>query len=195
MKIENKLPSIALLILITVVVFNNFQLFQLQQINNRMQKSTANMAIQLKTFMTPPPAPESIATGTIAPEFTLKDSNNQNISLANLQKEKKKILVFSSSTCPYCEEYYPSLDKYEKEHGDEVEIIVVQAASTPEQNKKFLSDHNYNFKVLVADQKTMADYNVVGTPTTIVLDTSNNVVGSMMSSTYGDLLNLIPDNS
>ncbi|WP_299438852.1 TlpA disulfide reductase family protein [uncultured Aquimarina sp.] len=188
MRIYNILTTILLL----MIGFNCYQTYQLQRTNHKIHKAAASMATQLKIMLTPPPAPESIATGIEAPAFSLINKENKEVSLATLSKEKKKILVFSSSTCQYCQDYYPELDKYTKEN-QEIEVIVIQAESTPEENEKLITNNNYSFDILVADQQVWQDYQIQATPTTIILDENNKIISSSISSTYADLTNLLGD--
>ncbi|MEM6830985.1 MAG: TlpA disulfide reductase family protein [Bacteroidota bacterium] len=190
MKKETKFLGTIVLLLVGLTAINSYQIYTLQAINKKMHKSTANMAVQLKEFMAPPPPPESIAVGATAPDFSLKNTENETVSLGNLQKDKKKILVFSSSSCPYCEAYYPELDKFTKENKD-IEVFLVQAESTIEENKKFIAEHGYDFEVLTGeDASVWVDYKVAATPTTIILDDENKVLSSTLSSSYTDLANL-----
>lgn len=49
--------------------------------------------------------------------------------------QESKMLVFSSSTCPNCEDYHPVLSDLAVTH-DDIDIIVLEYDSTPKPKSK-----------------------------------------------------------
>ena len=52
-----------------------------------------------------------LEVGMRAPAFTLKDENEEEVSLYDF-KGKKTLLVFSNENCSYCKKFYPVLNDF-----------------------------------------------------------------------------------
>jgi len=190
MKKEIKLITILAILLFGSIGYNSYQMHSLQAINIKVQKATVSTVLLMQQMMAPPPELETIQPGEKAPDFALKDINNQVVSLESLSKERKKIVVFSSAYCPYCEDYYPELDKFSKSNKD-IDVVVIQAESTPESNKKFIEDNKYHFNILSSEHSVVQDYKISSTPTTVILDKNNTVLSASIAASQNDLNNLL----
>lgn len=76
-------------------------------------------------------------------------------------------------------------------HKDEVEVVLMQAESTPAENQRFLANHNYDFTILAAKAKVFQAYRVSATPTTVVLGADNSVLSTTLPNTLADLKNIM----
>jgi methylamine dehydrogenase accessory protein MauD len=125
--------------------------------------------------------------GTPAPAFAYQDTRGEERSLADYSGGPV-LLVFSSPTCHYCSEFYPVLKTYaEESSGDPVRIVVLQIESTPEQNRSLREEKGLPFEVLAASADVFMDYEVPGTPYSVLLDESGKVVKSGSLNTLEQL--------
>lgn len=125
-----------------------------------------------------------------APDFELKDSNNQIKTLNSFKQDQIKVLVFGANGCEHCKEYYPILNQYAKQHKN-IDVIVVQANSIVKENKTLKEKNNYKFTILEGNEKVIQDYAITNTPSTFILDKDNNVVNMGIIGTSEQLLDLI----
>jgi len=113
-----------------------------------------------------------------APEFTLKNLDGEEISLASL-RGKTVIVDFWATWCGPCKASFPFLQKFWEQHQNDPDVMVF-AVNTREQKegeeritavKKFLTDNNYTFPVLFDnnDNEVMTAYKVSGIPTKLFI--------------------------
>jgi len=128
--------------------------------------------------------------GITAPDFNYKNTNNQDTSLVSLGNKKTKILVFSSIECPYCKSFYPEIEKFIEKHTD-VSITVMQLNSTIVENKKLITDNNYNFEILAVNPQIFKNYQISHTPTTVILNKNDVIKNSKVLSKYEELEDIL----
>jgi methylamine dehydrogenase accessory protein MauD len=134
-------------------------------------------------------AKKPLAEGIAAPTFTLQDENKQEIKLADY-KGKKTLLVFSQESCGYCQKFYPVLNEFVAQKED-VNVVIMQIGSTPEQNKKYKAQQGIKSTLLAATQNELMNYKVQVTPTSVLLDKEGKVIGSKTISQLEELLNFV----
>ncbi|AXT53448.1 hypothetical protein D1818_22430 [Aquimarina sp. BL5] len=121
-----------------------------------------------------------------APAITLQDHNGQEIELNNLSSEKKKLLVFTSEGCDYCENFYPELDAFSQQY-ENFEVIVVKYGTTIDENRQTMEEKGYNFKLLSGNEQTFAEYKVQATPSTYLLNEDNHIMEIAYLETKADI--------
>ncbi|MEM6830493.1 MAG: redoxin domain-containing protein [Bacteroidota bacterium] len=123
-----------------------------------------------------------LAAGTQAPDFALSNQDNELVSLADY-KGKKVTLFFSQKGCQYCESFYPVINEFAEKHGEETEILIVQANASVAENKQLKEEKNIIPSVLHTDGTELADFKVFQTPTTIIIDAAGKIqaTGSALS--------------
>ncbi|MFH1665677.1 MAG: TlpA disulfide reductase family protein, partial [Candidatus Omnitrophota bacterium] len=62
-------------------------------------------------------------SGTKAAEFTLKTVDGKEITLSDELKNKKAVLVFGASWCPYCVKEIPEVNAFYSANKDKVSVI------------------------------------------------------------------------
>src|SRR6056297_1715185 len=62
--------------------------------------------------------------GQKAPNFSLKNMNNKEVTLRDLEG-KKVFINFWASWCPPCKAEMPDIQKLQKNHGEEIKIVAV----------------------------------------------------------------------
>ena len=131
-------------------------------------------------------ASKPLEAGIAAPDFSLPDENAQDMSLANY-KGKKTLLVFSQESCPFCQNFYPVLNEFQDQKSD-VNVVVMQLGSSPEQNKQYKEQQGIKAQLLAATYAELQAYKVQTTPTSVLLDEDGKVLGSRNVSQLEELI-------
>ena len=121
--------------------------------------------------------------GMQAPDFTLQNMNEQEVSLSDY-KGKKIFLNFWASWCPPCRQEMPDMQKLHEEYGEELVILAVNIGEGKSTAANFMMQNDLNFPVLLdTDKSTAQDYLVRGIPSSYFLDEDgiiiNKVVGAL----------------
>ena len=114
--------------------------------------------------------------GIPAPDFTLKDINENNFSLSTL-RGKYVILDFWGSWCWGCLEAFPKIKKYYATHPDEFEIVGIAFKDKPEAWRKVVLEKHALPWINVIDDNDIHDkYNVTFAPTYFLIDKEGIIV-------------------
>lgn len=111
-------------------------------------------------------------TNPVAPDFTLKDLNGNDVKLSDY-KGKIVILNFWAVWCKYCLLEMPDFNELNKELEieDEVVILAVNSQESPEKVKEYLTSSNIDLKVLLDQDGTVTQtYGISGFPTTFFIN-------------------------
>ncbi len=113
--------------------------------------------------------------GMQAPDFTLTNMNDQEVSLSDYRGQKV-FLNFWASWCPPCKKEMPDMQKLHEEYGDEVVILAVNVGESKSTAANFMMENGLKFTVLLDSNKSTAqNYLVRGIPTSYFLD-QNGVI-------------------
>ena len=110
----------------------------------------------------------------VAPNFTLKDINNQEYTLEKYQ-DKTIFLNFWSTTCSICKEELESIEKLYQEYQNKDIIILTivspkESKASKEEIKKYIEDKNYTFPVLIDEENTtFENYFITSYPNTFII--------------------------
>jgi thioredoxin-related protein len=74
---------------------------------------------------------------------------------------------------------------------EDVNVVIMQIGSTPEQNKKYKAQQGIKSTLLAATQNELMNYKVQGTPTSVLLDEEGKVIGSKTVFQLEELLNFV----
>ena len=108
--------------------------------------------------------------GMQAPDFTLKNMNDKEVSLSDYQGQKV-FLNFWASWCPPCRKEMPDMQKLQEEHGEEVVILAVNVGENKATVSNFIMDNQLDFPVVLDQNRSTAqNYLVRGIPTSYFLD-------------------------
>ena len=109
--------------------------------------------------------------GSVAQDFVLEDQNGIFVSLENMEASRI-LLVFSSALCETCSEFYPHINQFVASHPP-VDVLVIQLEASVSENKRLLETNNYNFTMLDGGAAVFAAYNVLTTPTSLLIDSNS----------------------
>jgi len=113
--------------------------------------------------------------GMEAPDFTLLNINDQNVSLSDYRGQRV-FLNFWASWCPPCRKEMPDMQRLHEEYGEEVVILAVNVGENKSTAANFMMQNGLNFPVLLdKDKATAQNYLVRGIPTSYFLD-QNGVI-------------------
>lgn len=114
--------------------------------------------------------------GQLAPDFTLKNTQGKNLSLAE-QRGQIMVLNFWASWCAPCRKEMPVLQTFHNKYkalGVTVWGINVEQENQARQD--FLADLNLSFPIFFdAHNKVSASYQVQAMPTTVIVGRSGHV--------------------
>lgn len=113
-----------------------------------------------------------------APDFTLEDTNNKEVSLKDFKDKKVVLIVFWTTWCKYCVTEIPELKKLKEElEGKDIEILAIDVKEDKEKVVSFIEKKKINYTVLLdKNGKTASKYKVIGFPTSAVIDKKGNLV-------------------
>lgn len=141
----------------------------------RNSDSGKKMAEQLNYF-------KQSKVGSRAPEFTVKDIENKQLSL-NDYKEKQYVLIdFWASWCAPCREELPYIKELYRKYGkDGFEIISITEDKDLEAWKNAILKEKINswrhFSIIENNDSLLKDYFVNGIPHKILIDKSGKIIG------------------
>ncbi|KUO95912.1 TlpA disulfide reductase family protein [Ferroacidibacillus organovorans] len=121
--------------------------------------------------------------GKLAPGFSLQTLNEKStVSLQQLLAKKKVVFINAwASWCYPCQQETPDLIAMSKKYAGKVEFVGVNMTSDDSVSaaKTFVQKYGISYPVLLDLKGTFAhDYQVIGYPTTFVLDPNGTLVNA-----------------
>lgn len=136
--------------------------------------STANAGLFTKS---------SIPQNKTAPDFTLKTLTGQDFSL-KANRGKQLLLVFTTTWCSACRREIPELKKL----SEKIDVVAIYINEPAGKLKKFIDKNQIPYTVLIDPLAGVAhDYEVVGVPTKVLIDTDGTVLVNKCISIKGIL--------
>jgi len=128
--------------------------------------------------------------GTSAPDFSLKNTEGNYISLSDYLGTRV-LLMFSSPTCPYCVQLYPEIKRYNQEMKLNSVVFIMLSSGTPEENQQLKLEEGFTFEILSADRRQFADYRIPGTPYFVLIDLDGKILATAMANSAEELDQLV----
>lgn len=129
----------------------------------------------------------------MAPDFTLKDLNGNEITLSDYEG-KMLVLNFWATWCPPCRAEIPDFIEVYSEYKDKgLEILGISVdQASPDQVRQFVDRNEMNYPVAMATRDLFRDYPLPeAIPTTLVIDRTGKIqykkVGMMSKRELVDL--------
>lgn len=130
-----------------------------------------------------------------AMDFTVYNSDNEEVKLSDFNGEKPVVVNFWASWCPPCKSEMPyfqeATDKYSR---DDIEILMVNLTDGMRETRaiatEYLTENSYNMNVLFDDDFNAANtYNISAVPRTIFIDKEGNIIKDHTGVISSDDLN------
>jgi thiol-disulfide isomerase/thioredoxin len=149
-------------------------------------------------FLLPHCAKEKKPSPGLAPDFTLKTLDDQEITLSNL-KGKVVLLDFWATWCGPCRESIPHLIQLYKTYQENgFEMIGISLDKGDETSvRNFAKSMDIPYPIVMAPEEVARNYRVTSIPTTFLIDKGgkireriigfNNTIAQQMNSKIADL--------
>jgi peroxiredoxin len=131
------------------------------------------LQIQVIEALQPFQPPKGLEIGTKAPTFRSNDLVNQEVSLNDFVGGKV-LLVFSSTTCSSCQQFWPTLTKFKQSHPN-LNFLMI-SKGTPEESQGMIKAQNFDFPVIPWEESVADSYKVPGVPYFYVLDETQKII-------------------
>ena len=114
----------------------------------------------------------AIGLDTIAPNFQLKDSAGNTVTLSEYKGKQDVLLFFWTTWCPYCRKGLKVLnEKHAQLLKDGVEILAINVSEPAGKVDSFARNYALTFKTLLdLDADVAETYKLLGFPTYIIVD-------------------------
>ncbi len=126
-----------------------------------------------------------LETGTVAPNFILKNLNGDDVQLSQF-RGKVVLIDFWAVFCKPCVIVLPKIQEIHEKYNDE-ELVVLAINVSEDKNKiqKFIEENGYTFQVLLGsgNMNVQKNYGVIGIPHTYIIDKQGKVAYSRIG--YG----------
>jgi peroxiredoxin len=111
-----------------------------------------------------------VSVGKIASDFTLKDLNDNSVTLSSLFGKKPVLLNFTTTWCPHCVKIIPELNDINNRYKN-LEVMAVYIREDKKELEEFAKEHNISYRILLdSDGFVASDYAVTGVPTIVIID-------------------------
>ena len=107
-----------------------------------------------------------------APDFTLRDLNQNTFTLSNYKNKQPVLLFFWTSWCPFCREElkflksaYPELVK------EDLVLVAIDAGESTAKVNNFAKSYNLPFRIFLDTDTSVAEaFEILGVPTYVLVD-------------------------
>jgi len=122
------------------------------------------------------PLPERDIPGVV--DFTLKDINSNEISMASYRAKKPVLLIFWASWCPYCLQGLRDLNqKYPELKRSGIEVLAINAGESLYKAARVVNNYGLQFKALLDPaEETVEYFQVVGIPLYVLVNKQGKVI-------------------
>jgi peroxiredoxin len=140
---------------------------------------------EIVQFNRQPYKPKNDLTGKMAPEWTLRDFESNEVSLADL-KSKVLLIQFTGVGCGPCHRSLPFLKKLVEDYKTrDFDFVSIETWSKNiEGLKRYYQKNDLNYKFLKSEEEVSTAYEVTAVPIFFILD-ENRVIRKVISG-YGE---------
>lgn len=109
---------------------------------------------------------------TLAPNFILKDLNQESVELAGFKGKKPVVLLFWTTWCPYCQKALRNLGQSITDLDKEgIAVLPVNSGEPSAKVARFVKNNGLTFRVLLDSESSVSEaYNVYGVPVYFLVD-------------------------
>ena len=113
----------------------------------------------------------SFGVGDVIYDFTVTDIGGNKLTLSELLKEKKLVMLnFWYTTCTWCLTEFPVMDEVYGDYSDEVAIIALNPMEGDDAIKSFALDMPLSFPMAACPSSWAASFGIQGYPTSVFID-------------------------
>ena len=127
-----------------------------------------------------------------APDFRLPALNGSGDHSLIDYRGKVVYLDFWASWCGPCQQSLPALDALQKEHDpSDFQVIAINLDESPDEARAFLEKFPVDYTILSElTGKTQRAYNLVGLPSSFLIDQQGEIIGSFQGFNPGHIKRL-----
>ncbi len=115
--------------------------------------------------------------GDIVFDFTVKDTDNNEYTMSKLlEKNNVVVLNFWYTSCEPCKAEFPYISEAYQIYKDKLCFIAVSPIDWNEAVAKYKDEQNLDFPMASVDKKWEEAFNILGYPTTIVINKNGRIV-------------------
>jgi thiol-disulfide isomerase/thioredoxin len=119
-----------------------------------------------------------IIVGAKAPEIIGEDLNGNEFILSHLSS-KRSLVVFWSTSCPFCLDLLPELKKYETRNPD-TKIVSIIISPDSKELREIITKEKLDWLHIIPNggwrSQVVDDYMVYATPTLVLMDENQNIL-------------------
>ncbi len=126
-----------------------------------------------------------LETGTVAPDFILKNLNGDDVQLSQF-RGKVVLIDFWAVFCKPCVIVLPKIQEiHEKYNDEELVVLMINVSEDKKKIQKFIEENGYTFQVLLGsgNMNVQKNYGLIGIPHTYIIDKQGKVAYSRIG--YG----------
>ncbi len=113
----------------------------------------------------------TLGLGDVMYDFTVTDTNGKQITLSELLKTKKMVLLnFWYTTCSWCLTEFPIMNEAYKQFKDDIEILALDPLDSDGDVKTFQGQQNLAFPMATCPSSWSSTFGIAGYPTSIAID-------------------------
>jgi len=119
----------------------------------------------------------NLASGSIAPGFSLLSLEGREYSLATEMKRGPVVVAFFKVSCPVCQFTFPFLERLYKRYGGEGVTFLGISQDDARATRRFAEDYGVTFPVLRDEEgyPVSNGYGLTNVPTTFLIDSDASV--------------------
>jgi len=115
--------------------------------------------------------------GFAAADFTVQTLDGKEVNFSKVRQEKKAVLVFWTTWCPYCKKEISSVNRFFTENKDKVIVFGINIGESKAKVSRFAKQTQISYPVLLdSDNNIATSYNVRGVPTVVAVSKDGKVL-------------------
>ncbi len=113
----------------------------------------------------------TLGLGDVMYDFTVTTPEGEEITLSEVLKEKKMVMLnFWYTTCSWCLEEFPLMNELYKDYNDEIEIIALNPLEDNNAVGPFKNQYGFEFPMTACPSSWSNTFSVSGYPTSVFVD-------------------------
>ncbi len=137
----------------------------------RFEGNTANITLTSSLITDEDISTASLALGDVMYDFTVLDSEGNEIKLSEVLKVKKMVMLnFWYTTCSWCLKEFPIMNEMYEQYKDDIEIIALDPMDDANAVETFKEQYGYSFPMASCPASWSNTFAIQGYPTSVFID-------------------------